>query len=89
MREENVFVKLNIAAAHDRIQRDTAQIPENAALLSVECEWNQSRTSFNDSEAKLPRDTVAEIRCADSWYRQSAGCDHERTAFEVAQVRRY
>src|SRR5262249_1292812 len=56
--------------------------------LSIQCEWNQGRASFNDFQSKLPRHTIAEIRRADFWDGQSAGCDDERTAFNITQVAR-
>src|SRR5262245_2037250 len=86
MCEQNFFLKCGTTTPHDRIERNSSELPKSASFLAVPSNWHQCRTSGSGWNTELTRGTVTEIRRAHFGNRESTSRDHERRAFEVGQA---
>src|SRR5262249_36913413 len=84
MSEKNILVKLRVVAAHVGFEGDAAQIPKPEAFLAIQRQRRQGGPGFSHSQTELPRDSVAEIGCTDLRNGESARCNGERLAVQIA-----
>src|SRR5579884_161417 len=81
--EEHLLAEGTLAEGRDDGGRDAGEVGELLVLRSGEGERNQRGAAWFDRDAELPRNVVAESRCAHLGNRQAATSKDERGGGEL------
>ena len=82
MGEEQRFLERDLAARHQRGQRDTGQVLQPLQQLRIEGERHQAGAGFGNAQAELLRQAIAEIRRTHLGNGLAPRRHHQRATFQ-------
>ncbi len=77
MREQDIFTKRHVVAAHNCINRNAGKRAEKFDILQVKRQRDESRLELGHLQAKLPRHSERKVCSTELRNRQPARCNYE------------